>query len=384
MALRDVLKRMFARVGLAPFIPGNRVEVLMDGGPFFRGLLKAIASAERYIFLESYIVVADATGLKVARALIDRAKAGVEVAFIIDAYGSLTLDPAYLVLLREAGVKVHVFRPIFMMAQKLPFWRRRNHRKLVVVDGKVGIVGGMNISDDYAAPEDGGRDWHDCGVRVEGPAVAALEAMFRRLWSSTGEGALVSGFRQGPTFPEGDQVRFIGNFARRDRSSIRRTYLLAFIAAERSIRITNAYFVPDRVLLRALIRAARRGVKVEIIVGAATDIKSIYYATRSLYSKMLKSGIDLYEWEERVLHAKIAVVDGSWCTIGSTNLDYFSSFRNLEVNAGILGDRIGNELEDQFAVDRARSKRVDLAEWKKRPFWIKVIEWFAGLGRKLL
>jgi cardiolipin synthase len=125
----------------------------------------------------------------------------------------------------------------------------------------------------------------------------------------------------------------------------------------------------------------KRGVKVEIIVAAATDIKSVFFATRSLYSKMLKNGIDLYEWEERILHAKIAVVDGTWSTIGSSNLDYFSSFRNLEVNAGILGERIGGELDDQFSVDRARSRKIEYAEWKKRPFWMKVIEWFFSFIR---
>jgi cardiolipin synthase len=383
MALRDVLKRAFARVGLPAFVAGNRVEVLFDGGPFYRRFLEAIESAERYVFLESYIVVADATGWRVAKALAERAKAGVEVAFIVDAYGSLTLDPAYLTFLREAGVKVMNFRPILRSTQRLPFWRKRNHRKLLVADGHVGIVGGMNISDDYAAIEDGGRGWHDCAVRIEGPAVATLEAMFRRLWSESKGEPILSGFREGPTYPEGDRVRFVANFARRERAFVRRAYLLAFISAEQTIRIMNAYFVPDRVLLRALIRAVKRGVKVEVIVGAATDIKSVFLATRSLYSKMLKNGIDVYEWEERVLHAKIAVVDGAWCTIGSSNLDYFSSFRNLEVNAGILSDRIGGELDDQFDIDRARSRRIDYAEWKKRPVWMKIVEWFFGFLRVL-
>ncbi len=383
MALRNVLRRTFARVGSAPFIAGNRVEVLLDGGPFYRGLLAAIAGAERYVFLESYIVAADGTGWRVAEALAERARHGVEVAFLIDGYGSLMLDPEYLTFLREAGVKVLIFRPVVLFARRLPFWRRRNHRKLLVVDGRIGIVGGMNISDDYAAVEDGGRGWHDCAVRVEGPAVVTLETMFRRLWSESRGSDLESVFREGPTFPEGDQVRFLANFARRDRSFIRRAYLLAFLAAERSIRIMNAYFIPDRVLLRSLIRAARRGVKVEVIVAGATDVKSALYATRSLYSKMLKQGIELYEWEERVLHAKIAVVDGTWSTIGSSNLDYFSSYRNLEVNAGLLGDRIGGQLEDQFDVDRARSRKIDYAAWKKRPLWSKLVEWFFGLLRAL-
>ena len=166
MALRDVLKRALTRAGLPPFVPGNRVEVLVDGGPFFARFLEAIREAKRYVFLESYIVEADTTGWKIAKALAERAREGVEVAFIIDAYGSLTLDPEYIDFLREAGVKVMNFRPIWKWTKGVPFWRKRNHRKLLVIDGDVGIVGGMNIFDHYAAVEDGGQGWHDCAVKI--------------------------------------------------------------------------------------------------------------------------------------------------------------------------------------------------------------------------
>lgn len=378
MALRDVFKRGFERRGRSPFVEGNRVELLFDGGPFFRRFIEAVKQAERYVYIESYIVVADTTGWRVAKALAEKAREGVEVAFCIDGYGSLTLDASYLELLRDAGVKVLLFRPPSLTKRRWP-WRKRNHRKIVVVDGRVGIVGGMNISDDYASVEDGGRGWRDTAVAVEGPAVAILESMFRRVWATNGGEDLQSVYRSAPPDPDGEAVRFLANFGRRDRAFIRRAYLIAIIGAESSVRIMNAYFMPDRVLVRALIRAARRGVRVELILAGATDVKSALYASRSLYSKLLKHGIDVYEWSERVLHAKTAVIDGMWTTVGSSNLDYLSSFRNLEVNAGIIGERIGSDMEKQFALDRARSKRIELEAWKQRPFWMKTVEWFFSI-----
>lgn len=382
VALRDILRRALGQRPSSPYIAGNRIEVLVDGGPFYRALIEAIETSERYVFMESYIVAADQTGWRVAHALAERSRAGVEVAFSIDGYGSIALDTAYVDHLREAGVKVSIYRPISIVRGRLP-WRRRNHRKMLVADGRIGIVGGMNISNDYAAVDDGGHGWRDTAVRVEGPAVAALESMFRRLWVESGGVDLQSVHVAAPAFPGGDEVRFLANFGRRDRSFVRRAYLLAIVAAERSIRIMNAYFLPDRVLLRALVRAAKRGVKVEIIVAGATDVKVALYATRSLYGRFLANGIQVYEWCERILHAKVAVIDGQWTTIGSSNLDALSSFRNLEVNAGILGARIGAAMEDQFEVDRARSNAIVAEEWRKRPLWMKVIEAICGLLRKI-
>lgn len=381
VALRDVFKRAFERRGRAPFIEGNHVEVLIDGGPFFRRFIDAVKQAERYVYIESYIVSADTTGWRVAKALAERAREGVEIAFCIDGYGSLTLEAGYLDFLRGAGVKVLLFRPLSLTKRRWP-WRKRNHRKIVVVDGRIGIVGGMNISDDYASIEDGGRGWRDTAVSVEGPAVAILESMFRRVWAKNGGADLESVYRSTRPDPDGEAVRFLANFGRRDRAFIRRAYLLAIIGAESTVRIMNAYFIPDRVLVRALIRAAKRGVRVELILAGATDVKSALYASRALYSKLLKNGIHVYEWSERVLHAKTAVIDGMWATIGSSNLDYLSSFRNLEVNAGIIGERIGRDMEHQFERDRSRSKEIELEVWKRRPLWMKLVEWFFSIVLK--
>lgn len=357
-----------------PFVGGNRVEILVDGGPYYRSLIEAIASAEHYVFLETYIVAADRTGWRVADALAERARAGVEIAFVFDGYGSMGLDDRYTDFLAEHGVKLLRFHPLSFSKGIWP-WSKRNHRKVLVVDGRVGIVGGMNISDDYAAVDDGGKGWRDTAVRVEGPAVSELERMFRALWSREGRTPLAATRRRPPDFPGGTEVRFLGSTALGDRNFIRRAYLAAFLGAERSIRIANAYFIPDRVVRRALVRAARRGIRVEVIVGGATDVKAALYATRAYYSRFLKHGIRIYEWTESVLHAKTAVVDGEWTTIGSSNLDYLS-MRNLEVNAGFFDARVGAAMEDQFEVDRAKSRPVERALWKERPFLMRIFEWF--------
>ncbi len=363
MALRDILVRGFSRK-VSPFQPGHRVELLVDGGPFFDRFVAAIEAAEHYVLIESYIVAADETGWRVANALAERARAGVEVAVMYDGYGSITLDEDY-----------GQFRPLSLSKRIWP-WSQRNHRKILVVDGRVGIVGGMNIASEYDSVDRGGEGWRDTAVCVEGPAVKHLEQMFRLLWRHEKAERLTSTPLAPPEYPDGEEVRFLGNYARRDRAFIRRAYLLAITSAKSSVRIMNAYFIPDRVIRAALVRAAKRGVLVEVIVGGSTDVKPALYATRALYSKFLKAGVRIYEWRDKVLHAKTAVIDGEWSTVGSSNLDYLSSFRNLEVNAGIAGRRVGTVMEQQFEADRVRSQRIDLQLWRARPISWRFFEWF--------
>jgi cardiolipin synthase len=374
VALRDILVRGFSRK-VSPFRPGHRVELLIDGGPFFDRFVEAIEAAQSYVFIESYIVAADKTGWRVANALAERARAGVEVAMMYDGFGSIDLDEDLVQFLDAAGVKTHAFRPLSLSKRVWP-WSQRNHRKILVVDGQVGVVGGMNIASEYDAVERGGEGWRDTAVCVQGPAVGDLEQLFRQLWRREKAERLTSSPLRPPEFPDGDEVRFLGNFARRDRAFIRRAYLLAITSAKTSIRIMNAYFIPDRVIRTALVRAANRGVLVEIVVGGSTDVKAALYATRALYSRFLKNGVRIYEWREKVLHAKTAVIDGEWSTVGSSNLDYLSSFRNLEVNAGIAGQRVGTIMEQQFEADRNRSQRIDLQLWRARPVSWRFFEWF--------
>ncbi len=380
MALRDLIARGFRHQDLE-FVRGNRVTVLFDGGAFFRDFTQAVQASKSYVYVESYIVAADRTGWQVAKVLAERARAGVEVAFCFDGYGSLTLAQEYLDFLAEAGVKLLRYRPLSFSRRVWP-WSRRNHRKILIVDGQVGIVGGMNISDDYAALEAGGQGWRDTAVKIVGPALCELESLFRSLWEKNGGEALECVRAPPPSFEEGELVRFLGNFARPRRAYIRRAYLRAIANAQQSIRICNAYFVPDRIIVRSLIKAARRGVRVELVLAGASDVRTAMYATRAYYGRLLRNGISIYEWRRRVLHAKTAVIDGQWCTIGSSNLDYLSSFRNLEVNAGILSEKVGREMDARFEVDRAQSVPIKKEDWKRRSLFQRIFEFFFYLLRR--
>lgn len=356
-----------------PFLAGHDVELLVDGGPYYQRVLEAIASAEHYVYVETYIWRADETGQRVAEALMAKAREGVEVAVCYDGFGSDDLPAAFTEALDAAGVKRHVFRPVSFWRDSWP-WSRRNHRKIVAVDGRVGIVGGLNFGNEYAAVSEGGDGWRDTAVRIEGPAVSQLDRLFRLLWRTEGGPRLASTPRRAPARTGGLEVRFLANFARGERALVRRAYLVAIRSAQRRVQIMNAYFFPDRALRRALVQAARRGVEVEIIVAVNSDVRAAVYAAQSLYGRFLQAGIRIFEWHERVLHAKTAVVDAEWTTVGSTNLDPFSSYVNLEVNAGIFSPSFGAGMSEQFARDRARCREVRLEDWKRRPWWRRVVE----------
>lgn len=380
--LSDLFRRPHRRVPF-PYVGGNQVHLLIDGGAFFGAVLEAIAAAQRSVLVETYILASDKTGWRVSEALAAAARRGAEVALCYDGYGSFAVDYRMIKSLRDAGVRTLVFRPVSITKGVWP-WTKRNHRKSVIVDSRIGIVGGQNIGNDYAALEDGGKDWRDTAVRVEGPAVAQLESMFRATWSRYGGAPLASAAEIAPAHPDGHDVRFLGNFARRDRAFIRRQYLLAILAAQRTIRICNAYFVPDRVLRRALIRAARRGVQVELLIGAATDVFAVLHVSRGLYERFFLHGIRIYEWHDRILHAKTAVIDGVWSTIGSSNFDNLSFFTNLEVNAVILDERVGQAMDEQFDRDIARSRAINMDLWRRRPLIQRIAEWFFGLFRRFV
>lgn len=359
-----------------PFLAGHAVDLLIDGGPFFGAVLEAIEGAERYVYLETYILRSDTVGWRIGRALATRAEAGIEVAICYDAFGSEGLSSKYLRMLDDAGVERLPFRPLSLLRRSMP-WSRRNHRKLVLVDGRVGIVGGMNIADDYAPRAQGGQGWRDTAVRVQGPAVLQLDLLFRSLWRKEKGPRL----RERPTgrpapIESGYAVRFLANFARGERAMIRRAYEVAIKSAQDSVLIMNAYFFPHRALRRAIEQAARRGVRVQLILAGTSDVKPAIYAARSLYARLLRAGVEIYEWHERVLHAKTAVVDGEWTTVGSSNLDPFSAFVNLELNAGIFSRRFGAQMREQFERDLEKSRRIEMSDWRARPWTQRLLEVF--------
>ncbi len=366
--------------------PGNRLEMLIDGDQAFPSMLEAIDRATGFVHLETYILADDEVGRLFARALCERARAGVSVRVLFDSLGSLRLPPDYVHQLTEARVEVIEFRPM----RKLLFSRRgyrRDHRKILLVDGKVGFTGGLNVSSDYASIGFESKGWRDTHVKVEGPVVDELEALFRATWQRSGGAAYPA---HPPRLNEeaaaaGDTVlaAVIASDGGR-RSVIRQHYLHAFLSARETIFIANAYFVPDRGLIRALRRAATRGVRVAIIVPSESDVWLVQRASEHLFDRLLRRGVEIYLWPATHMHAKTAVVDGIWSVIGSYNLDSVSLFQNNELVIESVGASFGAWMNEQFARDRRECVPVRLAEWRRRPVWRRLIEWLAYRMRRWL
>ena len=356
-----------------PLSEGHELTLLVDGAAFFDAVESCIAAAEHYLFLETYILGSDETGWRVAGRLVEATQRGVVVSVLYDRFGSSELNPDLLEYLDQHGVLIQPFAAGSFIEKWWPL-ARHNHRKSVVRDGEVGIVGGMNIAAEYDAIEHGGGGWRDTAVCIRGPAVAALERSFREIWGRSGGPALPPSAPPAEPVPGGDSVRFTHNFLRKERAEIRRAYLDMIRAARRRVRICNAYFIPDRGLVKALVDAARRGVEVELIVAGKSDVPLVHMAARSFYPRLLARGVRVYEWHDCVLHAKTAVIDGELSTVGSSNLDYFSSFKNLEVNAVIASSRFGAQMDAQFEADVARSRAVTRIYLRQRSFLQSVFD----------
>jgi cardiolipin synthase len=360
----------------------NRVELLVDGAQAFPAMLEAIAGARRTVLMDSYIFNADRAGRLFADALAERAGAGVQVYLIVDGMGTISVPADFFEGLERAGVHVLEYRPVAP-------WRRgwgllrRDHRKLLVVDGRVGFTGGLNVGDEWFPPAAGGHGWHDIHVRIEGPAVRELAKLARSTWSEHGQVDLDP--RLFLPEIEGDgstTARIIGSRERKNRQAIRRSYLHAIKNARHTILIANAYFLPGIGFRRALRNAVRRGVDVRVMVPARGDILPVQLASQALYSRLLKAGIRLFLWREAVLHAKTAVVDGQWATVGSFNIDHRSWAMNLEVNVNVLGERFAGELAEVFRADQERCEELTLERWRQRPYLQRLIERFCLLFEK--
>lgn len=365
-------------------VGAHRLALLKDGAQTYPAMLEAIARARRTICLETYILRGDRTGQRFAEALMERAAAGVEVNVLFDAWGS-SVSSSFLDGLRRAGVRPLAFRPLDLSAP-LGKVARRDHRKALIVDGAVAFTGGLNLSDDYAAPEDGGADWRDTHLRIEGPAAAELQYFFLRTWQRIG-GAPIDDERYGYAERRPDPaVQIISNDLprRRHRHGIREAYRHAIERARRRIFITNAYFLPPLRIIHVLSAAARRGVDVRIMVAGTTDVPAVLLASRAIYGHLLDAGARMFEWRGRVLHAKTAVIDGLWSTVGSTNLDSQSLRMNLEVNAIISHRGFAGAMERMFADDLAHCHEITVARWARRPLWERAASWTAYLARDWL
>jgi cardiolipin synthase len=354
---------------------GNRLTLLKNGVQAYPAMLDAITAANRSVHIESYIFKSDRTGWKFGQALAAAAARGVEVRLIFDAVGSYGIDREFLEGLKIAGVKILEFHPL-ALTSRLGQLQRRDHRKILVVDGTIGFCGGLNIGDEYASREDGGQGWRDNHVRVEGPAALALDAAFIHLWRTQTREHVP--FPPRPTDGQGGaRIRVVTNDTFLKRHAIRTAYLRALRAAQKSIEIENSYFVPDRGIRRALRTAAERGVKVKILVPDRSDVPVVQYASRAFYDSFLASGIRIFEYEGSILHAKTVVVDRVWCAVGSYNIDHRSLRHNLEINLHLTDAAFGEEAGRAFEEDLDRSVEVTAEERKRRPLSERLKEWAA-------
>ncbi len=374
----------------SPMVVGNKVTLLKDGPATFARMFVAIAGARRHIDMETYIIEDDALGNRFADALIVKRSEGVAVNLIYDSVGSINTPDTFFRRLVDAGIRVLEFNPVNPAAARKG-WdvNHRDHRKLLIVDGGTAFVGGINISSVYSGSsfrkrtpsrQKGGPPWRDTHVRIEGPVVAGFQKMFLATWEKQGGAPLPPRKPSAALGRAGTEVAHaIGSSPDEPFSLIYATLISAIDSAETSIHLTNAYFVPDPQLLAALQAAVQRGVDVRIILPGATDSALVFHAGRSYYTQLLHAGIRILERRDALLHAKTAVIDGVWSTIGSTNLDWRSFLHNDEVNAVILGHGFATQMEAMFAADEAASTVITLDRWEKRSIGERVKERFARL-----
>jgi cardiolipin synthase len=374
----------------SPLVTGNRVQLLQDGPSTYQAMFVAIAAARDHINMESYILEADEVGQRFADALIAKQRAGVQVNLIHDSVGTLGTPTEFFDRLRDAGVQVLEFNPVNPLNAPAG-WdvNQRDHRKLLVTDGKTAFLGGINVSSVYSggsfsksSKERPGNKlpWRDTDLQIDGPVVAEFQKLFIETWQKqNGPPLAPRQYFPALTRQGNEVVHAIGGSPDDPYSLIYATLISAIDSAETEVLLTNAYFVPDPQLVASLKAAVARGVDVKIVLPSSTDSALVFNAGRSYYDDLLRGGIKIYERQNAMLHAKTALIDGVWSTVGSTNLDWRSFLHNQEVNAVVLGDDFGQRMRAAFEADVAASTPILLAEWDRRSPVQRMKEGFARL-----
>ena len=439
----------------SPLTTGNRVLLLQDGPATYRAMLAAIAGARDHINMETYILEDDAVGQHFAQVLIDKQRQGVQVNLMVDSVGTIGTPAAFFQRLIDNGVQVLEFNPINPLAARADWaLNQRDHRKLLVVDGRIAFLGGINISSVYSgssfggshgsshggskgrsqggkfggnfsgsaggasggvsggasglagrpvanvqppalaasgpAPADSAAEpaevdldslaWRDTDLQLQGPAVGELQKLFLAAWAQQlGPTLAAKDYFPAPQTVGQQVVRVVGSSPEEPFSQIYATLLSAIGSAETSVNITNAYFAPDPQLLAALQTAARRGVRVTLILPGRTDSGLVFHVGRGYYTELLQAGVRIFERRGVILHAKTALIDGVWATVGSTNLDWRSFLHNHELNAVVLGADFGVQVQAMFDRDLGASDEVLLPVWNKRPLTLRAKELLARI-----
>lgn len=385
----------------SPLVLGNKLRLLQNGPDTYEAMFTAIRSAKNTINLETYIFDNSQTGSLFFDLLLEKQKAGVQVNVIYDSIGSLSTPQKNWDILQSAGAKVIEFNPINPLKTYRKKWRlnNRDHRRQLIIDGRIAFTGGINISDSYSSAPSSRHSrkknkalaadenpkpkigWRDTHIRIEGPVVAEFQKLFMETWTRQKGEPLVDKHYFPELKTEGKEiVRAIGSTPSDPRSPIYLTLISAIRHSQRSVHLTIAYFAPDHQLLRALIEAAQRGVDVQLLLPSHTDSWAIFNLGHSYYTKLLKSGVTINERHGAVMHAKTACIDGVWSTIGSTNMDWRSFLHNDEINAVILGQDFATQMEVMFADDLQESNAISLEKWRQRPWLQRLKERTARLG----
>lgn len=352
--------------GKKRFTDGNRIELMENGEEFFPQLIRRINRAEKEIFIETFILSEDRVGKALLKALVSAAKRGVWVSVTADSYGTFFLDTEYIKTLTEAGVVFQIFDPQPKWLKSRPNMFRRLHRKLVVIDGRYAFIGGINLSHEHMT-EHGPTAKQDYAVEVEGPVVPFIRDLCKAYVPDAKDHHLgeLAAHLKNPAKAGDSTIAFVARDNRRYRNDIEKAYLLGIRKARSRIYIANAYFFPSFRMLRALRRAAKRGVEVVIILQGEPDIPLALRAARCLYDELTSDGVKVYEYLERPLHAKIALIDDEWATIGSSNLDPLSLALNLEANVVVLDPQFNQQLYGQMKKLLKASRLIE-SRWLKR------------------
>jgi cardiolipin synthase A/B len=383
--VRDLafLQTMHALTG-TPMSEGNLVTILKNGIEIFPAMLAAIRDAKRTINLEFYIYWDGEIGRKFAEALAEKARSGVAVKVILDAVGSAQMSRSLVNFMARNGIDMEWYHPLRWYT--ISTLNHRTHRKLLIVDGRIGFSGGVGIADDWLGDADAPNHWRDTVARVEGPVVTQMQSAFMDNWVKS-RGELLTGLDYFPPLvPCGPHLtQVLKSSPSEGSSTVKLLYIISIVSAVKSIYISNAYFVPDADTTRALEAAVRRGVDVRVIVpGEFTDVPIVRQASRWHYELLLGRGIRIFEYQPTMMHAKTMVVDGAWTTIGSSNFDDRSFRLNDEVNINVYNDELAAQMEAMFHADLARCEEVKLRKWFRRGLLDRAKEKLASIFRPQL
>ena len=383
-------------IGAPPLLTGNTAELLIDGPRTYQAMFDAIAAARTYVFVESFIFEEAIEGDHKLSVLLGEARRrGVRIYVLYDAIGSLTTEQAFLGGLADAGIELCAFNPLNPLDQRFSGVNERDHRKIVVVDGEIAFTGGVNFSRAYRIASRQARSsgfskqqsidegWRDTHLGIRGTGASELERLFREIWVKAECKTPIDVPARKPQGAGNMLIQVVAGSPEDERNVLYATLLSVITYAQKDIDITMAYFVPDDQFERALMDAARRGVKVRVILPSYSDFSGVFYAGRAHYRELLEAGVRLYELESAFLHSKAIVVDGIWSSVGSTNFDWRSFVHNHEISVCVIDAGFARTMMRAFDADLAESKEITLAAWKKRGFrermkelmWLPIQYW---------